>query len=110
MRQILVDHARARGAGKRGGGRLVTLHEDSGVTDGQDVDVLALDEAVAALAAIDPRAARIVELRFFAGLTEDEIAGVLGVAAVTVKRDWRAARAFLCDRLGGGPAAHSGTA
>jgi RNA polymerase sigma factor (TIGR02999 family) len=100
MRQILVNHARDRGAAKRGGGNKVALEEGVGVVAERGVDFVALDEALDKLAEIDPRQSRIVELRFFGGLTEDEIAEVLGVSAITVKRDWRIARAFLNRRLG----------
>jgi RNA polymerase sigma factor (TIGR02999 family) len=101
MRQILVNHARDHRAAKRGGGNKVALEEGvAGVVPERGVDLVALDEALDKLAEIDPRQSRIVELRFFGGLTEDEIAEVLGVSAITVKRDWRIARAFLHRRLG----------
>ena len=101
MRQILVNHARDRRAAKRGGGNKVALEEGAaGVVAERGVDFVALDEALDKLAQLDPRQSRIVELRFFGGLTEDEIAEVLGVSAITVKRDWRTARAFLHRRLG----------
>jgi RNA polymerase sigma factor (TIGR02999 family) len=100
MRQILVDHARDRRAAKRGGGNKVALEEAAGVVPEPRVDFVALDEALDKLAQLDPRQSRIVELRFFGGLTENEIAEVLGVSAITVKRDWRIARAFLHRRLG----------
>jgi RNA polymerase sigma factor (TIGR02999 family) len=101
MRRILIDHARAGLAGKRGGERQrVSL---SGV-DGwspltRNEEILALDAALAKLAAVDPRAARVVEMRFFGGLQEDEVAEVLGVSTITVKRDWKAARAWLISQL-----------
>jgi len=104
MRRLLVDHARARGAEKRGASVTVSL-------DGADIDVdaraasqpdvLALDRALEKLAAIDPRQARLVELRYFAGLTIDEAAAVLNVAAITVKRDWALARTWLYRELQG---------
>jgi RNA polymerase sigma factor (TIGR02999 family) len=102
MRQILVDHARERKAAKRGGGNKVALEEAHGlVSPGQEVDLIELDRALDKLAEFDLRQSRIVEMRFFAGLTEDEIAEVLGVAPITVKRDWRIARALLYKQLGG---------
>ena len=103
MRRILIDHARARAAGKRGGvQQRVSL---SGV-DGwspvvQNEDVLLLDQALTKLEKADPRAARVVELRFFGGFSEEEAAEVLGVAPITVKRDWKVARAWLIARLRG---------
>ena len=102
MRQILVDHARRHLAAKRGGGNKVALEEALGVAQRQELDIVALDEALGKLAQLDPRQCRVVELRFFGGLTEEEIAEVLGVSATTVKRDWRIARAFLHRRLGAG--------
>ncbi|HKD08773.1 MAG TPA: sigma-70 family RNA polymerase sigma factor [Bryobacteraceae bacterium] len=101
MRRILIDHARAGIAGKRGGGRQrVSLSGVDGWTPvSRNEDILALDQALAKLATVDPRAARIVELRFFAGLQEDEAAMALGVSEITVKRDWKAARAWLISRL-----------
>ena len=100
MRQILVDHARARGAAKRGGGATRGLLDDSLlVYEARALDLLALDEALGRLAAADERAARIVELRFFAGLEMAEIAEVLGVSVPTVERGWRLARAWLRSEL-----------
>ena len=96
MRQILIERARARDAQKRGGGRArVTLDEGLLAGDAQAVDLLAVDEALIRLASIDARQARLVELRFFGGLTVDECAEVLGVSPATVKRDWTLARAWL---------------
>jgi RNA polymerase sigma factor (TIGR02999 family) len=100
MRQILVNHARHHGAAKRGGGNRVALEEGATVVQQRPVDFVALDEALDKLAQLDPRQSRIVELRFFGGLTEDEIAEVLDVSAITVKRDWRIARAVLHRQLG----------
>ncbi|HEY3455603.1 MAG TPA: sigma-70 family RNA polymerase sigma factor [Bryobacteraceae bacterium] len=101
MRRILIDHARAGIAGKRGGEQQrVTLSGVDGwmpVSDSEDI--LALDVMLSKLASLDPRAARVVELRFFGGLQEDEVAEVLGVSVITVKRDWKAARAWLAGRL-----------
>ena len=106
MRQILIERARARDAQKRGGGRArVTLDEGLLAGDAQTVDLLAVDEALIRLAGIDARRARLVELRFFGGLTVDECAEVLGVSPATVKRDWTLARAWLqreITRGGGG--------
>jgi RNA polymerase sigma factor (TIGR02999 family) len=111
MRQILVERARARGALKRGGGQpRVTLVD--GVVDGMGpaagndgpapIDLLALDQALTRLAELDPRQARIVELRYFGGLSLEETADALDVAPATVKRDWNVARAFLARELGRG--------
>jgi RNA polymerase sigma-70 factor (ECF subfamily) len=100
MRRILVDHARASDAKKRGGGRVkVSLTEASGIEQSRDEDLLAVDEALTALESVDPRAARIVELRFFAGLGPEEAAQALGISTTTLKRDWRSARAWLFSRL-----------
>jgi RNA polymerase sigma factor (TIGR02999 family) len=103
MRQILVERARARGAAKRGGGaERVTLVE--GVTaapdSADDVDVLALHEALERLAQIDPERAHLVEIRYFGGLTIEEAAEALGVSPATVKRSWALARAWLHRELG----------
>jgi RNA polymerase sigma factor (TIGR02999 family) len=96
MRQILVDHARARHAGKRGGGSVRVALEEGFPTDDQSLDDIAeLDEALCALESTDARSARIVELRFFGGLTNEEIAELLNVSARTVIRDWEFARAWL---------------
>jgi len=100
MRQILVNHAEHNRAAKRGGGSKVALEEAAGAVEEQAVDIVALDEALEKLAEIEPRQSRIVELRFFGGLTEEEIAGVLGVSRTTVKREWRIARAVLYRQLG----------
>jgi RNA polymerase sigma-70 factor, ECF subfamily len=100
MRHILVDHARAHRAGKRGGEQhQVTLSE--GLASGEDktVEVLALHEALEKLASLDPRQARVVELHFFGGLTFPEIACVLDTSERTVKRDWTMARAWLKIQL-----------
>ncbi len=96
MRRILVDHARGKRRAKRGGGATpITLDEALLVTDDPAADVLALDEALTRLEAIDERKARAVELHYFSGLTYDELAGALGVSAATVDRDLRFARAWL---------------
>jgi len=101
MRRILIDYARAGAAEKRGGEQQrVSLSAVDGWTPvSRHEDILALDTALSKLAALDPRSARVVELRFFAGLQEDEVAMVLGVSAITVKRDWKAARAWLISHL-----------
>ncbi len=103
MRQVLADHAAKKGAQKRGGGwRRVTLSgELSGdpSTEAAGVDLVELDAALSELAEADPRAARVVELRFLAGLTIEEVAESMGASATTVKEDWRAARTWLRWRL-----------
>ena len=100
MRRVLVEHARTKGAAKRGGGqRRVSL---TGIqTAGPDagVEIVALDEALQKLAALDERQARIVELRFFGGLSVDEVAELLGVSKRTVEGDWTMARAWLLREL-----------
>ncbi len=105
MRRILVDHARHRAAKKRGGPDLrLTLASDVAAPDEKNVDLVALDTALEKLEALEPRQARVVELRFFGGLTREEAAEALDVSPVTVKRDWIAARAFLYRELKGGQA------
>ncbi len=105
MRRILVDHARSRHAAKRGGSAIqVPLEEAHAVADASGVDLLDLDEALTRLAALDPQQARIVELRYFSGMSIEETAEVLGISPATVKRDWSMARAWLRRELGeGGP-------
>ena len=101
MRRILVDHARAHVASKRGSGeRPLSLDEAVVVGPGIDVDVLALDEALTRLADLDPQQARVVELRFFGGLTMDETAEVLHISPATVGREWTLAKAWLYAALG----------
>jgi RNA polymerase sigma factor (TIGR02999 family) len=96
MRHILIDHARAHARDKRGGGALhVPLEDAHALAAGGNVDTLALDEALCALEAIDPQKGRIVELRYFAGLSIEETAEVLGISPTTVRREWRRARAWL---------------
>jgi RNA polymerase sigma factor (TIGR02999 family) len=96
MRQILVDYARRHVAAKRGGGACkLSLEEATVLSRQKDVDVLSLDDALNALAKIDPRQSRVVELRFFAGLSLAEISEALEIAPATVQRDWTAARAWL---------------
>lgn len=99
MRRILVDHARRHAAGKRDAGLRVTLGDDIAPVAGTTIDVLALDEALETLSKEYPRAGRVVELRFFAGLDIDEVAHVLAVHPNTVKNDWRFARAWLFRAL-----------
>jgi RNA polymerase sigma factor (TIGR02999 family) len=100
MRRILVDHARALRYQKRGGGAAkVTFNEALVISDEPPADVVALDDALDALAAFDERKSRVIELRFFGGLTVDETASVLDVSADTVARDWRLARAWLQREL-----------
>jgi RNA polymerase sigma factor (TIGR02999 family) len=102
MRQILVERARARGAAKRGGAwNRLTLDEGQAKAPEAAVDVEALDQALARLAERDPDQARLVELRYFGGLTIEETAAVLGVSPATVKRSWMVARAWLKKELGG---------
>jgi RNA polymerase sigma factor (TIGR02999 family) len=102
MRQILVDHARRRRADKRGGGAtMLHLDDVSPVAPASSVDVLALDQALDALSAIDRRQGRVVELRFFAGLTTPEAAEAMGVSTATIEREWAFAKAWLLRRLSG---------
>jgi RNA polymerase sigma factor (TIGR02999 family) len=111
MRRILVDHARRHGAAKRAG-RLcrVTLDEALAPVAPRDVEVLALEEALRALAALDPGKARLVELRYFGGLSLDETAQVLQVSESTVTREWRMARAWLFRRMTGAAEPEAGGA
>lgn len=100
MRRLLIDYARARHADKREGDRSrVSLIEIEGLAAPQDEDLLALDLALSRLETLEPRAARVVELRFFGGLTEKEAAEVLSVSVATLKRDWTFARAWLIKEL-----------
>jgi RNA polymerase sigma factor (TIGR02999 family) len=100
MRQILVDHARRQRADKRGGGvTMVSLDGVHPAAPATSVDVLALEEALDALSAIDDRQCRIVELRFFAGFNIDEAAEALGVSPATVEREWALAKAWLYRQL-----------
>jgi RNA polymerase sigma-70 factor (ECF subfamily) len=102
IRRILVDHARKRGFAKRGGDAVrVPLDEVLLAVQTRDVEVLALDHALDALGEIDPRKSRVVELRYFGGLSIEETAEVLGVSSETAKRDWRMARAWLIVELAG---------
>lgn len=102
MRRLLVDHARSHGASKRGAAfRSVSLDDGDriGVSGLPDLDIIALNDALVELTAVDPIRARMIELRFFAGLTTDETAEALGVSAASVTRGWRLARAWLHYRL-----------
>ena len=102
MRNILLDNARARAAAKRGGQQArVNLDEIPDVSDQGGRDLLALDDALTALAAVDPRKAQVIELRFFGGLSVEDTAAALNVSAETVMRDARAARAWLRRELSG---------
>jgi RNA polymerase sigma factor (TIGR02999 family) len=102
MRRVLVDHARSRGYRKRGGGaQRVTLNEGLITSPEPTVDVVALDRALEALEAVDARKSRMIELRFFGGLTVEETAEVLHVSPDTVKRDWRLAKLWLLRELEG---------
>jgi RNA polymerase sigma factor (TIGR02999 family) len=103
MRRLVVDHARDRAAQKRGGGATpVTLDDEALAAPAGTVDLLALDQALGRLEGLEPRLGRLVELRYFAGLTLDETAEALEVSPATVKRDWFKARAFLLQEMGGG--------
>ena len=102
MRQVLVNHAVARQRHKRGGAQFqVSLTAAADVADAPPADVLALDAALKTLAECDPQKGRVVELRFFGGLTIAETASVLGISTATVEREWRAARAWLETELSG---------
>jgi RNA polymerase sigma factor (TIGR02999 family) len=104
MRRIMVDHARRRNAEKRGGGRVVALESGIEAVQQESEDVVRVDQALELLARIDPRQARVVELRFFGGLSNEETAAVLGISERTAKRDWAMARAWLHRELGTDPA------
>src|SRR4029078_3926877 len=104
MRRVLVDAARTRHAAKRGAGAEKVLLEDSAIGAAEPGrEVIALPDALEALAAVDPRKSRVVELRYFGGMTVDETAEVLGVSPETVHRDWKMARVWLVRELVGGP-------
>lgn len=103
MRRALVNHALARKAEKRGGGRtIVSLDTSVSAAHDAEVDTLDLSDAIDRLAALDERKARLLEMRFFAGMTMEETAGVLGVSVSTAESDWRFARAWLAHELAGG--------
>jgi RNA polymerase sigma factor (TIGR02999 family) len=100
MRRILVDHAKAQSTAKRGAGALrIELDEGLATAPSRDVDLLALDEALERLTKLDPQRSRIVELRFFGGLSNEESAEVLGVSPATIQRQWAGARAWLFHEL-----------
>ena len=100
MRRVLIDHARGRGRRKRGGGaQWVTFDEEALTAREPSVDIVAVDRALEAFAKVDPRKSQVVELRFFGGLSLEEIADVLHVSVETVKRDWRLARLWLSREL-----------
>jgi len=102
MRQILVEWARRRGAAKHDGGYKLTLEDAQSLLKGHSVGLAALDDALNGLARLDARQSRIVELRFFGGLTSEETAQVLGISAATVKRDWATARVWLHHEMSKG--------
>jgi RNA polymerase sigma factor (TIGR02999 family) len=103
MRRVLVDHARSKRAGKRGGHRVqVTLDEGAATSQPREVDLILLDQSLDALASLSPGQARLVELRYFGGLTTAEAAEVLGVSHATVERRWTLARAWLFRRVSQG--------
>jgi RNA polymerase sigma factor (TIGR02999 family) len=99
MRRVLVDYARAHARDKRGGGVVITSEAASGEAPQQEIDLLALDDALDRLARLDVQQARIVELRFFGGLTIDETARALEISPKTVTRDWAVAKAWLYHEL-----------
>ena len=101
MRRILVDHARAKQYQKRGGGAQKVTLDDAMVVEGDRPDLVALDEALTALAVTDARKAQVVEMRFFAGLSVEETAEALHVSVDTVMRDWKLAKAWLVRELTG---------
>src|SRR5215831_10102470 len=103
MREVLIDHARRRAADRRGGGRRrVPLDAVVDYFEEQGLDVVAVHEALDRLAELDERQAQVMTLRYFGGLTVNQVADSLGVSVVTVERDWRLARAWLVGELGGG--------
>jgi RNA polymerase sigma factor (TIGR02999 family) len=103
MRRILIDHARAQRAAKRPAAAMkVTLDEETALAEPMDCDLLLLDQALSDLAAFDPQQARIVELRYFAGLAEHEVAEALALSRSTVTREWQTARAWLYRRMTSG--------
>jgi RNA polymerase sigma factor (TIGR02999 family) len=102
MREVLIDHARRRSAGRRGGGRRrIPLDSVVDYFEEQGVDIVAVHEALDRLAALNERQAQVMTLRYFGGMTVPEAATALGVSVVTVERDWRLARAWLAGQLGG---------
>lgn len=106
IRRILIDHARKHNAAKRGGDfSRVALDEGAAFETGRTLDLIALDDAMTRLATLSDRQAKVVELRFFGGLTSEEVAHVLGVSRTTIAEDWTIARAWLMKELSGGTAA-----
>jgi RNA polymerase sigma factor (TIGR02999 family) len=104
IRRILVDHARAQRADKRGAGAVrLELDESIAVAQQRDLDLIALDDALGRLAVLDERQSRIVELRFFAGLSVEDTAEVMGISTATVKREWASARAWLFREVAAAP-------
>lgn len=102
MRRLLVDHARRKLAEKRGGGaETIAIDESIGWGGERGLDLIRLDDALSSLADLDPRQSKVIELRFFGGLSVEETAEVIGVSARTVKREWRIARAWLLREMGG---------
>ena len=101
MRRVLVDYARQRGREKRGGGVSVTSLDENAVAPQASVDIIALDEALGRLAEVDAQQSRVVELRFFAGLSVEETAEALDISPATVKRDWATAKLWLYNELRG---------
>lgn len=100
MRRVLVDHARSRAMQKRGGGGYrVPLDEGMAVSPGPDFNLVALDRALESLASVDERKSRVIEMRFFGGMTVEETAEALGVSTDTIKRDWRLAKLWLLKEL-----------
>lgn len=99
MRRILVDHARARHAAKRGDALRVTLDEGMAIAEARNLDVLAIDRALQRLSQLDEQQGRVVELRFFAGLSIEETAEVLSISVATVKREWAMAKAWLSREI-----------
>lgn len=100
MRRVLVDYARQRGRDKRGAGISFTAPDENAAAPQPEVDVVALDAALERLATVDPQQARVVELRFFAGMSVEETAAVLGISAATVKREWATAKLWLYNEFG----------
>ena len=107
MRQVLRDHARMRHAGKRGGSQAQKVNLDAELLVGEESleEVLVVDELLGRLERLDPRQGRLVELRFFVGLTEDETAEAMGLSTATIKREWRSAKAWLNREMASGRAA-----
>jgi RNA polymerase sigma factor (TIGR02999 family) len=102
MRRVLVDHARAKSAAKRGGGvPALVIEEGTASIDAVSEEMVALDEGLTKLAELDKRKVRIVEMKFFGGMTNQEVASALGISDATVERDWRVARAWLISTLAG---------